>query len=57
MTTYTMNPRTPPERLDAPCADCGTTVAIRSACPLCGKILCRPCAERPVDCCAAPVTP
>ena len=33
------------------CADCGTTKRERSACPLCGKVLCQPCAEKPYESC------
>jgi hypothetical protein len=39
---------TPP---DPPCCDCGTTTAERSPCPLCGKVYCQPCAEKPYEFC------
>jgi hypothetical protein len=34
-----------------PCCDCGTTRRPRSACPYCGKVFCRPCAEKPYESC------
>jgi len=34
-----------------PCCDCGTTTAARSACPLCAKVYCQPCAEKPYETC------
>lgn len=35
---------------EPPCA-CGSITPERSACPLCGKVYCRPCAERPYETC------
>lgn len=35
----------------APCCDCGTTKRERSACPLCGKVFCQRCAEKPYAFC------
>lgn len=37
-----------------PCHDCGSKNAERSACPLCGKVLCQRCAERPYAFCCEP---
>jgi hypothetical protein len=41
--------------VSAPCVGCGTKRRERSACPLCGKVYCQPCAERPYEfCCELP---
>lgn len=34
-----------------PCVCCGTERKARSACPLCGKVICRDCAESPYAFC------
>lgn len=36
---------------DPPCSDCGARTADRSACPLCGTVLCQACAEKPYESC------
>jgi hypothetical protein len=33
------------------CHDCGSMTAERSGCPLCGKVFCQPCAEKPYEFC------
>ena len=39
------------DELDPPCSDCKTIHRDRSACPLCGKVFCQQCAEKPYAFC------
>jgi len=34
-----------------PCYDCGTMKRARSACPLCGRVVCQRCVEKPYEFC------
>lgn len=46
-----------PEEEEKPCLECGTTTEDRSACPLCRKVYCRDCAEKPYAFCCDGVSP
>ena len=51
---YRPSPRAVADLLDdapSPCEDCGSNTAPRSACPLCGKVVCQSCAETPYEFC------
>lgn len=41
----------PDEFPDPPCKFCKSTTTTRSACPGCGKVICRACAEKPYATC------